>query len=155
MKTKIAILVLAISASFNLFSCECGEYELRELDSMSLMTSSAVLLGKVIKKGAIFQIEVIEVFKGEVSGKIIYGTLEYEEGFIESCASFPYYEGMSLFYLDKIEKLGKTYFMLSDCSASRPLNHENDPVSLFTDKSKSELIAETEDWIEYLRERTK
>ena len=61
-------------------------------------------------------------------------------------------KGRYIFYLNEIKNKKYSY---SSCSASRPLNMSVYPISLKTEKNKSELISETNNWIETLRENHK
>jgi hypothetical protein len=151
MKTTVTTLILLLTLSFNSAACECPEYELRELDNESYESSDLVIIGNVIKAGTDYQIEVTEVLKGEVETDIIFGTIEAEDGVIDGCLFFPDNKGEYLFYLKRTMKNGKPFYMYSQCIGTRPLNFDSYPISLSTDKSKSELIIETEKWIAELR----
>ena len=155
MKTTITTLIILLTLSFNSFACECPEYELRELDNESYEWSDIVVIGSVIKTGANYQIEVTEVLKGKTDTDIILGTITTEDGKFDGCSFFPNNKGDYLFYLKRTMKNGRTFYLYSQCLGTRPLNFDTYPIPLLTDKSKSELITETEKWIDKLRTRKK
>ena len=155
MKTIITILILLLTLSFKSLACECPEYELKELDNESYAWSDLVVIGTVIKTGTNYQIEVTETLKGKIETEIIYGTTMTEDGVFDGCSFFPDNKGEYIFYLKRTMKNEKAYYLYSQCLGTRPLNLESYPISLRTDKSKPELIAETESWIDELRKRKK
>jgi len=144
-----------MTISINSFACECPEYELKELDNESYEWSDVVIIGNVIKAGTNYQIKVIEVLKGTVGQEIIYGTTITEDDLIDVCSYFPSEKGKYLFYLKRTEKKGRKFYLYSQCLGTRKLNFDKYPIPLRTEKNKSELIAETENWIEELRKRKK
>ena len=139
--------------SINSFACECPEYELKELDNESYKWSDLVLVGEVVKTGTNYQIKVIEILKGKVEEQIINGTINSKDNVIDACSFFLNDKGKYLFYLKKTIKNDETFYLYSQCLGTRQLNFETMPNPLRTDKSKSELIIETEKWIEELRKR--
>ncbi len=156
MKTTITTLILLLIFSINSFACECSlSVDLRILDKESYEYSDIVLIGDVVKTGANYRIKVIEVLKGNVENSIISGTLIDEEGMIDSCSYFPSEKGKYLFYLNEIVKNEETFYLYSQCGGTRKLNLDIRPLSLISEKSKTELIAETENWIDELRKRKK
>ena len=155
MKTTVTTLILLLTLSFNSIACECPEYELRELDNESYEWSDLVVIGNVIRTGTNYQIEVTEVLKGKAESDIIHGTITTEDGAFDGCSFFPNNKGEYLFYLKRTMKNGKPFYMYSECLGTRPLNFNSYPIPLRTDKSKSELIVETDKWIDELRKRKK
>jgi hypothetical protein len=155
MKKTIATLILLLTFSFNSTACECPIYELRELDNESYEWSDIVIIGNVIKTGTNYQIEVKEVLKGDINNEVIYGTTITEDDLFDGCSFFPRDKGEYLFYLKPTLKNGRTFYLYSQCLGTRKLNFDSMPFSLRTDKSKSELIKETENWINELRKRKK
>lgn len=135
------------------FACECPEYGLKELDNESYEWSDLIVIGKIIKTGTSYQVEISEVLKGNVKDKIIYGTIATEDGLFDDCSFFPNTKGEYLLYLKQTTKKGKPFYLYSQCLGTRPLNFNSFPISLRTDKSKPELIAETESWIDEMRIR--
>lgn len=135
------------------FACECPEYELKKLDNQSYEWSDLIIIGKVIKTGTNYQIEVIEVLKGKTETHLILGTITTEDEVIDSCSFFPTEKGEYLFYLNPTKKNGRTYYTYSQCLGTRQLNFNSLPISLRTDTSKSELIVETKNWINELRKK--
>ncbi len=152
MKKIITTLTLLLAISLQSFACECGEYKLRELDSLSYESSDLVIIGNVIKTGINYQIEIIEVLKGTVQKEIIYGLVVSKDGYVNSCTSYPDKKGKYLFYLNRVEENG-IFYEYSQCSGTRKLDFSTVVVSLDTNKTKKELIAETEKWIDELRKR--
>lgn len=155
MKTTISTLFLLLTLSFHSIACECPEYALRELDNESYEWSDLIVIGLVIKTGTNYQIEVTEVLKGKTETDIILGTTTTEDGVFDGCSFFPSDKGEYLFYLKRTLINGKPFYMNSQCLGTRPLNFDSYPIPLQTDKSKSELIIETESWIDELRKRKK
>ena len=153
MKTTITTLILLLTPSLNAIACECSEYGLKELDNESYEWSDLVVIGNVIKTGTNYQIEVTEVLKGKAENKIILGTITTEDGVFDGCSFFPHNKGEYLFYLKRTMKNGKPFYMYSQCLGTRLLNFDSYPIPLRTDKTKLELIAETESWINELRKR--
>lgn|GEM_PF-3083621 len=153
MKKTLTTFILLLTISIKSFACECPEYELRELDSLSYEWSDLVIIGNVIKTGTNFQIQVTEILKGIVSEKIIYGTTIAKDGLDDGCSFSPNQKGEYIFYLKKTEKNGQPFYLYSQCLGTRPLNFDFYPIPLRTDKSKSELIAATENWIDELRNK--
>jgi len=153
MKTTLTTLILLLTFSFKSFACECPEYELKELDNESYKWSDFVIIGNVIKTGTNYQIEVTEVLKGIVEEEIIYGTTISEDGLIDACSFFPRDQGKYLFYLKRTKKNGRFFYLYSQCLGTRKLNFDSYPFPLRTNKTKSELIAETENWMDELRKR--
>jgi len=151
MKTTITTLILLLTLSFNSVACECPEYGLKEMDNESYEWSDLVVIGNVIKTGTNYQIQVTEVLKGRAETNIILGTITTEDGEFDGCSFFPRQKGKYLFYLERTMKNGKPFYMYSQCLGTRPLNFDSYPISLRTDKTKSELITETESWIKELR----
>ena len=123
------------------------------MDNESYKLSDLVIVGNVIKTGTNYQIEVIEVLKGTVQKKLIYGSTISEDGYINSCTSYPNKKGKYLFYLNRVEKNGSIFYEYSQCSGTRKLDLSTVVFSLNTDKTKKELIAETANWIDALRKR--
>jgi hypothetical protein len=155
MKTTITTLILLLTLSLNSIACECPEYGLKELDNESYEWSDLVVIGNVIKTGTNYQIEVTEVLKGKAENNIILGTITTEDGVFDGCSFFPDNKGEYLFYLKRTMKNGKPFYMYSQCLGTRLLNFDSYPIPLRTDKTKLELIAETESWINELRKRKK
>ena len=153
MKTTISIFILFLTISINSLACECAEYNLKELDNESYEWSDLVIIGEAIKTGKQYEIKVTEILKGNVEGQIINGTVVTEDDEFDGCSFFPRNKGEYLFYLKKTIKNGQPFYLYSQCLGTRQLNFETYPISLSTDKTKSELIAETEEWIEELRKR--
>ena len=153
MKTTISISILFLTISINSFACECPEYDLSELDIKSYEWSDLVIIGELIKTGANYQIKVREILKGEAKDKIINGTTITEDGVFDGCSMFPKEKGEYLFYLKKTQKNGKTYYLYSQCLGTRRLDFKTVVIPLKTNKTKSELIAQTERWIGELREK--
>lgn len=155
MKTTITTLLLLLTVTIKSFACECPEYDLKDLDIESYKWSDLVIIGNVIKTGMNYQIEVTEVLKGNLEDEVIYGTTITEDGLFDSCSFFPRQKGKYLFYLKTTEKKGRTFYLYSQCLGTRQLNFGFSPIPLRTDKSKSELIVETENWVSELRKRKK
>jgi len=155
MKTTITTLILLLTISVKSIACECPQYGLSELDNKSYEWSDLIIIGKVIKTGANYEIEVSEVLKGNTETKIIYGTMSTKDGLFDGCSFFPNNKGDYLFYLKRTMRNGKPFYLYSQCLGTRQLNFDSYPIPLRTDKSKSELIAETESWIDELRKRKK
>ena len=155
MKTTLATFILLQTISFKSIACECPLYGLRELDNESYEWSDLVIIGNVIETGTNYQIEVTEILKGDLEDEVIYGTTITEDGLFDGCSFFPQDKGKYLFYLKPTEKNGQTFYLYSQCLGTRQLNFDSLPIPLRTDKSKSELITETKDWIEELRKRKK
>jgi hypothetical protein len=153
MKTTLLTIIILLISSFNSFACECLEYNLKELDNISYEASDLIVIGNVVKTGANYQIEVIEVLNGNIREKLIYGTTISEDGIIESCSSVPFDKGKYLFYLNRTEKNGQPFYLYSGCLGTRKLNLDFYPVSLKTEKSKTELITDTQNWINELRKK--
>lgn len=144
-----------MTISFKSTVCECPEYELRELDRESYVWSDLVVIGNLNKTGTNYEIEVTEILKGDFKGEIIHGTTTSVGDLVDACSFFPDNKGKYLFYLKLTEKNGQPFYLYSECLGTRPLNFDSYPIPLRTDKSKSELIAETENWIDELRKRKK
>ena len=113
-----------------------------------------VLLGKIVQINARnYKIEVKEIFKGEVSSKILTGIysddIKYD---INSCAFFPGQKGEYLLYLKEIKNDNHTYYYTDHCLANRTIDLKDCPVMLIQ-FDKSELITETENWIAKLRNK--
>lgn len=151
MKTTVSILVLLLTMSIDLFACECPEYDLKKMDKESYDWSDIILIGDVIKTGTNYQIKVTEILKGNVENSIIDGTTVTEDDLFYGCSSFPSDKGKYLFYLKKTQKNGQIYYLYSQCLGTRKLDFETTPIALRTDKTKSELIDETEKWMDELR----
>lgn len=143
------IMVLAFSAKS--IACECPEYNLEELDKVSYEWSDVILIGEIIKTGTDFEIKVTEVLKGKIVEKIIIGKTIGDSEEFNNCTFYPSRKGEYLLYLKKIVINGMTYYYSSECLGSRLLNLDYSPVSLDTRKSKEEIIAETNKWINKLR----
>jgi|SRR5690606_33118861 len=155
MKTTITTLILLLTFSIKSFACECPEYELKELDNESYEWSDLVMIGNVIKTGTNYQIAVTEILKGDFKEEIIYGTTISDGDLVDACSFFPKHKGKYLFYLKRTEKNGQPFYLYSQCLGTRLLNFDSYPIPLRTDKTKSELITETESWINELRKRKK
>lgn len=148
-RISIFITLLLFMFTSRLFGCDCGDLDLRSLDERSYKYSDLVIIGDVIKTGENYKIKIVEVLRGEKKGTIIKGTITDEKGYTNSCFTIPREKGRYIFYLNEIKKKKYSY---SSCSASRPLNMSVYPISLKTEKNKSELISETNNWIQTLRE---
>ena len=155
MKTTFITLIFLLTIAIESFACQCPEYELNQLDKESYEWSDLVIIGKVVKTGTNYQIEVTEVLKGKTENNIINGTITTEDGAIDGCSFFPNNKGEYLFYLERTMKNGKPFYMYSQCLGTRPLSFDSYPISLSTEKNKSELIIETQKWIDELRKRKK
>ncbi|MEB2776788.1 hypothetical protein SYJ56_15790 [Algoriphagus sp. D3-2-R+10] len=125
------------------------------MDNESYEWSDLVIIGNVIKTGTNYQIQVTEILKGIVSKEKIYGTTITEDRLFDGCSFFPRQKGEYIFYLKKTEKSDQPFYLYSQCLGTRPLSFDSYPIPLRTDKSKTELIVETENWIEELRKRKK
>ncbi|KAA5536042.1 hypothetical protein [Paenimyroides baculatum] len=150
-RISIFITLLLFISTSRLFACDCGESDLKKIDERSYKYSDLIIIGDVVKTGENYKIKVIEVLKGEEKDKIIRGTVTDERGYTNSCFTIPREKGRYIFYLNEIKK-GKYFYSYSSCSGSRPLNMSVYPISLKTKMDKSELISETNNWIEILRE---
>ena len=150
-RISIFITLLLFISTSRLFACDCGELDLKRLDERSYKYSDLVIIGDVVKTGENYKIKIVEVLKGKKKGTIIKGTITDEKGYTNSCFTIPREKGRYIFYLNEIKKK-KYFYSYSSCSASRPLNMSVYPISLKTEKNKSELISETNNWIETLRE---
>lgn len=150
-RISVFITLLLFISTSRLFACDCGQSDLRHIDERSYKYSDFVIIGDVIKTGENYKIKVIEVLKGKKKDKIIKGTVTDEKGYTNSCFTIPREKGRYIFYLNEIKKK-KYFYSFSSCSGSRPLNMSLYPISLKTEKNKSELISETNNWIEILRE---
>ena len=148
MRTLLFILLFTYS-TLN-YACECGEYDLTELDERSYEYSDVVLIGEVIKTGINYRIRVKEVLKGKVETSIILGTI-YKNGGYNTCTGIPRRLGEYLFYLEKFTEKRQTLYRYSSCLGSRLLNFEAVVIPLRTNKKKSELIDQTNQWIRKLR----
>lgn len=148
-------IILLLTISFQTFACECPEYELNELDNESYKWSDLIVIGNVIKTGMNYKISVTETLKGEIENQIIYGTTVSTGELIDTCSFFPKDKGKYLLYLKRTERYGQPFYLYSQCLGTRLLSLDSYPISLMTDKSKSELVAETENWIKKLRNRKK
>jgi hypothetical protein len=155
MKKTISIFILLFTISLKSLACECPEYDLKELDNESYEWSDLVLIGEVIKTGTNFQIKVTETLKGNVEEQIINGTTITEDGIFDGCSFFPNEKGEYLFYLKKTQKNGQAFYLYSQCLGTRRTDFESVVIPLHSDKTKAELIAATEKWIEELRKRKK
>lgn len=157
MKSNITFLFLILSffSTTKLLACECPQYELDILDEKSYEFSDLIIIGEVIKTGSDYKIKVIEVLKGNITEQIINGTITDEKEYINSCLSLPKIKGKYLFYLNEIKKKDKKFYTYSSCSGTRLLDMSSLPVSLSSNKTKSELVKETENWIKILRDRRK
>lgn len=142
-------MILALSAKT--FACECPEYNLEELDKVSYEWSDVILIGEIIKTGTDYQIKVIEVLKWKIDEEIITGKTIGDSEEFNNCTFYPNRKGEYLLYLKKIVINGMTYYYSSECLGSRLLNLDYSPVSLDTEKSKAEIISETNKWINKLR----
>lgn len=89
MKTTIKSLLILLTVTIKSFACECPEYELKKLDNQSYEWSDLIIIGKVIKTGTNYQIEVIEVLKGKTETHLILGIITTEDEVIDSCSFFP------------------------------------------------------------------
>jgi YHS domain-containing protein len=150
MKQFLTIIFILLSSS-KIFACECPEYNLKELDTESYEWSDIVLIGNISNTGTKYQIEIKESLKGKITDNTIQGLIISKSEVFNTCTFYPRKKGEYLFYLKIIVIDGKTYYYSSECLGSRLLNFENQPVSLLTNKTKEELIKETEIWIEELR----
>ena len=152
---KILLQTILILCAANSFACECPNSELSELDETSYQSSDLIVIGEVIKTGTNYEIKMVELLKGNTNEKIIFGTTTDENGYTNSCIDVPFKKGKYLFYLEQVQKHGKIFYTYSICSGTRLLNMETIPISLSTNKTKSQLIADTESWINELRKRRK
>lgn len=148
---QILVLIFIITLSIKAFACECPEYKLKELDRESYDWSDVVLIGNISETGVEYQIEIKEILKGKIIGNKIEGLTIGNNEVFNNCTFYPRKKGEYLLYLKMIEIEGKIYYYSSECLGSRLLNFEFKPVSLGTEKSKNELIDETNKWIEELR----
>ena len=149
--TLIFIMIL----SSKTFACECPEYNLKDLDRESYKWSDVVLIGNISQTGAKYQIEIKETLKGKITDKIIEGLTVGKSEVFSNCTFSPRKKGEYLLYLKKVMIDGKTYYYSSECLGSRLVNFEYVLFSLNTEKSKAELIEETNKWINELRKRKK
>lgn len=136
--------------STKVFACDCGIYDLKQIDGRSYKYSDLIIIGNVIKTGENYKIKIIEILKGNCTKRTIKGTITNEKGYTNSCFTTPRTKGKYIFYLNEI-KNRKGYYSYSSCSGSRPLDMSIYPISLESNKSKSELISETNNWIDSLR----
>ncbi|MUP46063.1 hypothetical protein E0K83_09940 [Gramella sp. BOM4] len=153
MKTTITTLILLITLAFKSAACECPEYRLRELDNESYNWSDVIVIGDVVKTGRNYKIRVRELLKGNTKSSVLNGTIIGEDEIFNSCTDHPNEKGKYLFYLKQIQKNAKTYYLYSQCLGTRRLDFGSVIIPLRTDKSKSDLIGETADWIEEMRRR--
>ena len=155
MKTIITTLILLLTICIHSFACECPEYNLKDLDYQSYEWSDLIIIGNIIKTGTNYKIDVKEVLKGKTTTDIIEGMTIGENEVLNNCTFYPRTKGEYLLYLKMVLIDGETYFYSSECLGSRLLNLEYIPVSLNTEKSKSQLIDETMEWIIELRKGKK
>ena len=155
MKTTITTLILLLTLSVHSFACECPEYKLIELDKQSYEWSDLIIIGKIIKIGTNYQVEVNEVLKGEIINGKLDGLTMGENEVFNNCTFYPRTKGEYLLYLKMVIIDGKTYYYSSECLGSRLLTLEYKQASLNTKKSKVQLIDETKKWIKELRKRKK
>ena len=148
---KFSILIFIIILSCKASACECPEYSLKELDKQSYEWSDVVLIGNISSIGNKYQVEIEEILKGKITNRIIEGLTIGENEVFSNCTFYPRKEGKYLLYFKMIVNNGKIYYFASECLGSRLLNFEHSPVSLYTEKSKAELIEETKKWINELR----
>lgn len=149
---QILTLILILTLTAKMFACECPEYNLKELDKISYEWSDVVLVGEIKRTGTNYEVNVKEILKGTLDENIITGRTTGDDEVFNTCTFYPPGKGEYLLYLKKIIIEGRTFYYSSQCLGSRLLNLEYSPVSLYTEKSKSEIIAETYEWINKLRE---
>jgi len=155
MKTTITTLILLLTILVQSFACECPEYKLSELDKESYEWSNLIIIGNIIKTGTNYQVEINEVLKGKITNGKIEGLTIGENEVFNNCTFYPKVTGEYLLYLKIVVIDGKTYYYSSECLGSRLLNLEYKPISLNTEKSKTQLIDETLQWIDELRKEKK
>ena len=148
---KISLLIFILILANKAFACECPEHSLKELDKQSYEWSDVVVIGNISSIGKKYQVEIEETLKGKITDIIIEGLTIDENEVFTNCTFYPRKEGKYLLYFKMIVIDGKTYYYASECLGSRLLNFEHSPVSLDTEKSKTELIEETNNWINELR----
>ena len=148
---QILTIIMILALSTKIFACECPEYNLEELDKVSYEWSDVILIGEIIKTGTDYQIKVIEILKGKIDESIIIGKTMGDSAEYNTCTFYPNRKGEYLLYLKKRVINGMTYYYSSECLGSRLLNLDYSPVSLDTEKSKAEIISETNKWINKLR----
>ena len=152
MKNTLTTIVLLLF-TFTLIACECPEYDLKTLDKVSYEMSDVVIIGVVVKTGTNFKIVVVELLKGTIKSDTLDGTVYESDDAINSCSFFPRDKGKYLFYLNRVILKGKTYYQYSECLGTRMLNMAVYPVSLHTEKTKKELIIDTNLWIDEMRRK--
>lgn len=157
MKQYIFITLL-LTLAFKALSCECVEYTLEDLDSVSYSYDEIILIGDVIEDGSNFKIVVSEILKGDVYSDTLNGTpkmkLIVEEDTIigeTSCSGRFYNKGRYLIYLNEIIIENNRLYSLGSCSATRSLDMEYLPFCLDYYSDKSKLLNYTNQWIEELR----
>ena len=136
-------------------ACECPEYEIRKLDSISYANSDLVLIGTIEKIGNEYKIKVIELFKGEAKDLILIGLTGGEDEVFSTCTFYPRRTGEYILYLNRKIINGRTIYYASECLGSRLLNSDYFPVSLKQKESKEIIIQKTNEWISYLRKQNK
>ena len=137
MRLSITIIIFFASIIKG-FSCECPEYELKELDSLSYRWSDIVVIGRVTKVGSKYKVKIKEVLKGKVESKEITGLSEGQDD-VFICTFLPRQNGDYLLYLKGITIEEKSYYYSSDCLGSRSLDMKDSPPSIFTIKQKKAI----------------
>ncbi len=150
---QILLIITTLVLSAKIFACECPEYNLEKLDKESYEWSHVILIGEIINTGTEYEIKVIELLKGKIDENIIIGKTIGDNEEFNTCTFYPNRKGEYLLYLKKTIIKGVTYYYSSQCLGSRLLNLDYTPVSLITEKSKTEIISETNKWINILREK--
>jgi hypothetical protein len=136
-------------------TCECPEYKLRKLDSLSYAYSDLVLIGTIVKIGSEYKIKILELLKGETKDEILIGLTGGEDEIFSTCSFYPNKTGEYLLYLNRKAIKGRTIYYASECLGSRLLNSDYYPISLNENESKEVLIQETNEWISELRKQKK
>jgi hypothetical protein len=149
---QIITIILVLIFSAKSIACECPMYNLKKLDNVSYEWSDIILIGEIIKTGTEYQIKVVEVLKGEIDKNLIIGKTIGDNEEFNNCTFYPDRKGEYLLYLKKTIISETTYYYTSQCLGSRLLNLDYNPVSLYTEKNKTEIISETNKWIDKLRE---
>ncbi|WP_418510580.1 hypothetical protein [Corallibacter sp.] len=148
----VMITALALGFCTDLFACDCPEYQISEIDSISFDKNEIVLIGKIIIiQEDLYEIEIKEVLKGKVENKKIIGVFSLRQGFRSSCSFYPKYKTDFLLYLTPVLFDNQIYYYASQCSGSRSLDQKQKPVASY--ESDKHLKDWTEEWLEQMKNK--